>query len=306
MGRQWREGRPDRREPGRGQVHAARHSHRADHRLPDVVLQINLSKGLEDSWWAPLAEANALDGDACRALAILQFAVDAISERPRGGRLHSAHEPTAAEPLFVVKIDEIDAVSGDPERKRLLRLIASKCRSEGWPLSSLGSARPPHGSAAPTCARTSSTSCGARSAATVRPGWRAAATPSKSPSMGRYGEGNPGVFGVAPQPLGGSYAKGRAFFWGDDSPGLRRLVAERAATRAPYVLEPALARLADAWAAITGDGPIDLDDGRYDLAQTRTGQAVPGTAGIRARLEQVRERAAEPVDLPPRPPGWTR
>jgi hypothetical protein len=71
-------------------------------------------------------------------------------------------------------------------------------------------------------------------------------------------------------------------------------------------LEPALARLADAWAAITGDGPIDLalGDGRYDLAQTRTGQAVPGTAGIRARLEQVRERAAEPVHLPPRPPGW--
>jgi hypothetical protein len=272
---------------------------------PDArLLQINLSKGLEDSWWAPLAEANALDGDAGRALAILQFAVDAINERPRGGRSTRVHQPTADEPLFVVKIDEIDAVSGDPERKRLLRLIASKCRSEGWALVVAGQR--------PTAAWVGGADVRANIKYVV---WGAFGRDSETrmaggsdaielPSMGRYGEGNPGVFGVAPQPLGGSYAKGRAFFWGDDSPGLQRLVAERAATRAPYVLEPALARLADAWAGITGDGPIDVDDGRYDLAQTRTGQTVPGTAGIRARLEQVRERAAEPVDLPSKPPGW--
>jgi hypothetical protein len=272
---------------------------------PDArLLQINLSKGLEDSWWAPLAEANALHGDVGRALAVLQFAVDAIAERPNSGRTARVHQPTAAEPLFVLKIDEIDAVSSDPERKQLLRLIASKCRSEGWAMVLAGQR--------PTAAWVGGADVRANIKYIV---WGAFGRDSETrmaggsdaielPSMGRYGGGNPGVFGVAPQPLGGSYAKGRAFFWGDDSPGLRQLVAARAAAREPYVLEPALARLADAWAAITGDGPIDLDDGRYDLAQARTGQTVPGTAGIRARLDQVRERAAEPVHLPPKPPGW--
>jgi hypothetical protein len=202
----------------------------------------------------------------------------------------------------VVKIDEIDAVSGDPERKRLLRLIASKCRSEGWALVVAGQR--------PTAAWVGGADVRANIKYVV---WGAFGRDSETrmaggsdaielPSMGRYGEGNPGVFGVAPQPLGGSYAKGRAFFWGDDSPGLRRLVAERAATRAPYVLEPALARLADSWAAITGDGPIDLDDGRYDLAQTRTGHTVPGTASIRAGSS--RYASGPPSSRPPPAARW--
>ena len=193
---------------------------------PDArLLQINLSKGLEDSWWAPLAEANALDGDAGRALAILQFAVDAINERPRGGRSTRVHQPTAAEPLFVVKMDEIDAVSGDPERKRLLRLIASKCRSEGWALVVAGQR--------PTAAWVGGADVRANIKYVV---WGAFGRDSETrmaggsdaielPSMGRYGEGNPGVFGVAPQPLGRQLRQGPRVLLG------RRLTRPAAARR---------------------------------------------------------------------------
>jgi hypothetical protein len=154
------------------------------------------------------------------------------------------------------------------------------------------------------------------------------------PDIGAYGGSNPGVFGVCENPVypGMPFSRGRAFYWGDDSPGLIRLIAARAAARTPYVLEPALASLADDWAVITSTAPApgapalvpegapDRDgapaprdsapaaesapapvDPRYDLITTRTGRTAPGTAGVRAKLAQA--ASTEAAAIPPIPPG---
>jgi DNA-binding transcriptional ArsR family regulator len=246
---------------------------------PDArLLQVNLSKALEDGWWAPLAEANALDGDMQRALLILQFAYDAIRQRPRGGRETRVHQPTPAEPLFVLKIDEIDAVAGNQEAKRLLGLIASKCRSEGVALV-LGGQRA-------TVQWTGGSDVRANADIAV---WgkfvrgseknHVAGAEANLPDMGEYGGGHPGVFGICELPFNGSCQKGRTFYWGEEAPGLQRLVAERAATRAPYVLEPALATLEGTWAQITGAAPVTP-------ASQEHPQEQPGNA-IRERLAKV-------------------
>jgi hypothetical protein len=124
--------------------------------------------------------------------------------------------------------------------------------------------------------------------------------------------------------------RGRTFYWGEDSPGLMRLIEARRLTRTPYVLEPALAAspvIAQLWADITGSpaavpasvpapGPVPVIaadaevpvpgaaartvpvNPRYDLARTRSGQTVPGTAGVRHRLDVAAETGTAPVNSP--------
>ena len=215
---------------------------------PDArLIQINLSKGVEDALWSRLAAANALAGqpDAPgRALRILDFAFDAIpvlaawrrTHRP-GGRMRV---PTPDEPLFVLKIDEVDRVANDPDRQAQLGEIASKCRSEGWALL-LGAQRPVNKwiGGAGVRSNLSWIVWGKMRASDVRHagGGSEAIT---LPDIGSYGGNNPGVFGVCEHPTyeGMPFLRGRSFFWGDDSPGLVRLVADRAGRQAPYVLSP--------------------------------------------------------------------
>ena len=49
--------------------------------------------------------------------------------------------------------------------------------------------------------------------------------------MNEYGQGNPGVFGIAPYPLSATspIQRGRAFFWGEPSDGLISIIDSRAA-----------------------------------------------------------------------------
>lgn len=84
---------------------------------PDArLLQVNLSKGVEDAWWQPLTEASALATDpnpAGRALAILDFITAAYKARPAApARKQGArwHRPTPAKPALVLIIDEYDEV----------------------------------------------------------------------------------------------------------------------------------------------------------------------------------------------------
>ena len=255
------------------------------------LIQINLSKGVEDSWWAPLAEASALASDENppgKAQAILDFATDAIKLRPSAPARKAGartHMPTPAEPLFVVIVDEADAAAADPERKAALEAIESKCRSEGWALI-LASQRP--------AGKWVSTSLRANLTHLVWSKMRANDARNAAgnenfelPDMGTYGGANKGIFGICEHPVfpGMAYQRGRSFFWGDASPGLLKLIKARAAERVPYVLEPALAPLAGQWAAITGAGPLSGD--RYDVATTRAGQTVPGVAGVRGKLAAV-------------------
>ena len=230
------------------------------------LLQINLSKALEDGWWAPLAAASALDRELARARRILQFIADVVRERPRGGRSTRVHQPTPAEPLYVVKIDEYDAVAADPACNKLLQKIDSKQRSEGVALVKAGQRA------------TAQWSGGANARANVdiavwgkfaRGGERGhvAGHEADLPDMGEYGEGNAGVFAVAELPYTGSHGKGRTFYWGEEAPGLQALVADRASRRRPHALEPGLARLAGAWAKITAPDADDEDlddDGDLD------------------------------------------
>jgi hypothetical protein len=260
---------------------------------PDaVLLQVNLSKALEDGWWARLAAASALgDSEVRKARLILKFALGVVQQRPNSGRSTRVHQPTPEEPLYVLKIDEYDKVTNDGQCKQLLGDIESTCRSEGVAVLKAGQRA------------TAAKSGGAdnRSQTTVAV-WgkfgrggelsHVAGYDADLPDMGAYGGGAAGVFGVAPLPYQGEYSCGRTFYWGEDSPGLLALVAARAAERAPHRLERALAALESLWAQITGP-----DDG--GLAEPEPGPDDDGgIAGVTARIAATRrllDDGPEPV-----------
>jgi hypothetical protein len=262
---------------------------------PDArLLQVNLSKGVEDAWWEPLTEASALATDpnpAGRALAILDFLTGAYKARPQAPARKAGarwHRPVPGEPALVLIIDEYDEVSRDPERKQAAETLLSKCRSEAIPVI-LATQRPVGKWVSPSLKANVSHLVWSK----MRAGDARHLVGNEGfelPDMGAYGGGNPGIFGVCEHPTweGMPYLRGRAFFWGDHSPGLLRLIAARAATREPYILEAALAHLADPWAQITGAAPAPASDSRYDVTTTRDGTTVPGVASVRDRLARVR------------------
>jgi hypothetical protein len=258
------------------------------------LIQVNLSKGVEDAWWEPLTEASALASDPnppAKAQAIIDFATDAVKARPSaparktGGR--RSHQPTPGEPLFVFMIDEYDVVAKDPVRKAAVETLASKCRSEGWAL--VLATQRPVGAWVSTSLKANLTHL---VWSKMRAGdMRHAAGNEKFelPDMGAYGGSNAGIFGACEHPTypGMPYLRGRTFFWGDESPDLVRLIAARAASHRPYVLEPALEPLAGQWAQITGAAPLDA--GRYDVTTIRDGQTVPGMEGPKKKFAAVRD-----------------
>jgi hypothetical protein len=281
-----------------------------------VLVQINLSKGVEDTWWEPLTAASALasiHGEAAeaRALRILDFTHDVVNTgRPRKKPGQRTHKPTAEEPAVVVMIDEVDKTASDPDRKEQLGQIASKCRSEGYVLV-LGSQRPQDAYVGGGMVRSNLTDLVWGS---LRPTDRRQAGGSygaELPDMTTYGGGLPGVFGIAALPLADDapVLKGRGWFWGKESDGLISIISQRIAARggrrAYQVLEPALAtRFGAQWAEITGHAtatapaataPPARED-RYDLKRLRDGSTVPGSTGIERKLDAT--RAAVDADLP--------
>lgn len=270
-----------------------------------VLIQVNLSKALEDKWWSPLAAASALDGDIPRALMILDFLDRAIIARPRSGRATRVHQPTPGEPLYVIKIDEIDAVAGIPEAKPILQRIASKCRSEGFALIMAGQRGTAQWTGGGDVQSQVDIAIWGKFARDSRERGHVAGADANLPSMSEYGEGHPGVFGVTDLPPTGDYGKGRTFYWGESSAGILRLIAARAATRRPHRLEPALRGLQPLWDAITSAGPDDVRgyegpaaagspqspagpdlraDPRFDVRLGAAGQAVTGIAATRAKI----------------------
>ncbi len=266
-----------------------------------VLLQVNLSKALEDRWWEPLSAASALDGAVTKALMILEFTDKLITERPRGGRATRVHEPTPGEPLYALKIDEIDRLAGIPEARQLLQLIASKCRSEGVALIMAGQRGTAQWTGGGDVQSQVDIAIWGKFARDSRERGHVAGADAGLPSMSEYGEGNPGVFGVTDLPPSGEFGKGRTFYWGESSAGIQRLIAARAAARCPHRrLEHALRALQPLWEATTSlaDGhddtaslPADTagsagppSGARSDVQLSATGQAVPGTAQTRAKI----------------------
>jgi IclR helix-turn-helix domain len=273
------------------------------------LLQINLSKGVEDSWWEPLTEASALASDSnppARAQAILDFAMAVVDHRKNAPARKAgarSHQPSPGEPLFVLMVDEVDKVIADPDRKQALEMLESKCRSEGWALI-MASQRAVQGWVS-TSLRANLTHF-AWSKMRMSDLRAAMGGDFDPPDMGAYGGNNKGIFAVCEMPAYRDmpYLRGRTFFWGNESPGLVSLVADRAAGRQSYVLEPALASspAAPLWAQITGAAPLDA--ARYDVTATRDGETVPGMEGPRAKfaaardlLNGTRRAASEDEDL---------
>jgi len=276
---------------------------------PDArIVQINLSKAVEEGWWEPLAVATArtMSSEAAvRAQAILDFATASFGLRcdaPRRQAGAREHVPTAAEPLFVLFIDEVDKLVEDERCKQLLDEISGKCRSEGWALV-LGAQRPIKGWIS-TAIRANLTHW---LVGIMRPNdLRSLAGDGGLwlPDMNLYARGMAGVFGLLPNPTfeGMEFSRGRVFFWGKTD-GRERLpmldmIAARAASQPRYQLEPVLAPLAGQWAVITGTEPaskLTQSDPRYDVVKTPGGQTVPGVAQARARMAQAQETLLAPA-----------
>ena len=185
-------------------------------------------------------------------------------------------------------IDEYDEVSGDPVRRAAVETLLSKCRSEGMGPVILAAQRP--------VGKWVSPSIGANISRIVWSKLRANDARHLAgnegfelPDMGAYGGGNDGIFGVCGHPTypGMPYLRGRAFFWGDDSAGMLRLISARAAGTSPTSWSPR-SPAGRPWAETTGAAPLTgSDDDRYDVATTRAGQTVPGVAGVRGKLAAV-------------------
>jgi hypothetical protein len=270
-----------------------------------VLIQVNLSKALEDRWWQLLAAASALDGEASKALMILSFIDQLITHRPRGGRTTRVHQPTPDAPLYVLKLDEIDRLASIPDAKALLQLITSKCRSEGVTLIMAGQRGTAQWTGGGDVQSQVDIAIYGKFARDSRERGHVAGADANLPSMSEYGEGHPGVFGVTDLPPEGEVDKGRTFYWGESSAGIQRLIAARAATRRPLRrLEPALRALQPLWDAITsaaapaGGGYDDIGDPpaaaaaapagpaftRPDVQFGAGGQVVPGTGQTRAKI----------------------
>jgi hypothetical protein len=291
---------------------------------PDArLLQVNLAKVLEDDCWKPLAAASAL-GQAGKARRILQFAADVIFTRSRSGRRTPVHQPTPAEPLYVLKIDEVDEVAKLPDCKALLKFISSKCRSEGVALIIAGQRATAQWIGGADMRANVDTAVWGKfgRAGEAR---HVAGSEIDLPDMGAYGEGASGVFGVTELGGSGSYVKGRTFCLREID-DLERIVRERLADQARHVLEPALAGLAAAWAKITGTGPPgdgeddgdaegrtaggaraeddedDEDDEDAAAPAAAAGHDYDATA-LTAKVAAARAAAAETAAIPPVPPG---
>lgn len=287
-----------------------------------VLLQVNLSKVLEDDCWSPLAAASALN-HAGRARRTLQFAADVIVARSRSGRRTPVHQPTPAEPLYVLKIDEVDAVSELADCKALLKRISSKCRSEGVALVFAGQRATAQWIGGADMRANVDTAIWGKfgRAGEAR---HVAGSGINLPDMGEYGEGASGVFGVTELGGSGDYAKGRTFCLREID-DLERIVATRLPDRPAHVLEPALSGLAEAWAKIAGPGALtdqdqeqdeaplpaatrerddeDQDDEDEDDESTATGAGGYSTGGLTAKVAAARRASDEAADIPPIPPG---
>lgn len=101
-----------------------------------ILVNINLSKAQEDRRWESACHLSATGPeDRKKALRILRWVEAQINERGRIPRDEAVLVPSAATPLIVVNVDEIDSLAGgrdmlDQAAKRLLAYIASKGGSE--------------------------------------------------------------------------------------------------------------------------------------------------------------------------------
>jgi len=262
-----------------------------------VLILVNLSKGTEDKWWRNLTATDALTDDPdsekvrAKALAILDFIFDVCNgSRPKPPG-HRNHKPTSAEPAIVLMIDEVDMTTNDADRKEQLGLIASKCRSEGIILI-IGSQRPfDKDLGGKTRAMLTDIVWGKLKARDLA---QASGGLANLPDMNEYGQGNPGVFGIAPYPVSAAspVQRGRAFFWGEPSPGLISIIDSRAAALGgvrPYQQLDAGMRTNPSyvaqWAGIIGTA---TDEQHHLVTAAMAGRGHAASRGAQGELRKDR------------------
>lgn len=259
---------------------------------PDVrFFQINLRKPRAERKWTGVAEGSALAGDpdaAGRARAILGYLAGVIEVRSGADAAADDryHQPTPEAPHYIGIIDEIAAAAADPVIKACIEIIERTGRENAVSLLVAGQ-RPVQREIGGMVVRANTTFYvyGAMISTDRRRG--SGSDEIRLPDMGSYGEGAPGVFGVARMNAGSASltGRGRTLFWGDDTAGLKRVIAALAAAHVPHTPEPAVQARPDLmklWQAATGGAMPEGD--AYDVTRTGGGQAVRGTAGVRGKL----------------------
>lgn len=248
-----------------------------------VLWDINCSKAAEDREWAPACQHSAV-GPAQRrkALTMLIAAYKIVTERGARPRDTTVFEPTPADPLIVIFIDEAGILTDGndwiaQQTRKLLKDIASQGRSEAVTLieaSQRGTAAWVGGSDVRALLDYVCIGKVSRRGEIMH---AAGDMGLALPDMATYGEGKPGVWVVAE--VGGDYQVGRTFNLRELT-DIRKLAAERDVNR---VSRPVMAAAAP---------------GGYDASPAPGDPAHPepeDTSGI-GHLDESME-AALPDDL---------
>lgn len=166
-----------------------------------ILIDINLSKALEDLEWSPACDMSAIgEGERQKAAEILALVYEVILWRPAQGRDTAKHQPTRKAPLIVVIIDEIDKAVGLSRAfasaiRQLLTDIASSGRSEGVSLVLAGQRGTAQWIGGPDVRANIDTFCVGKVNRRGEARNAAAELGDALPSMITYGEGKGGVWG---------------------------------------------------------------------------------------------------------------
>jgi hypothetical protein len=191
-----------------------------------LVVDLNLSKALEDKEWAPACHLTAITRhQAARALRILRLLGAVIEWRSQQPRATAVFQPSPEHPLILLIGDEIDALSRMPAAKELLRDIFSKGGSEGVApviAGQRGTAEWIGGGDVRALVDVFALSQVNRRGEAMH---AAGDIGLEMPDMARYGDGRKGVWAIAE--LGGEMQTGRSFLLKEPH-DLRKLAEERA------------------------------------------------------------------------------
>jgi hypothetical protein len=191
-----------------------------------LIVDLNLSKALEDKEWAPACHLTAITRhQAARALRILRLLSTVIEWRSQQPRATAVFQPTPAHPLILLIGDEIDTLSRMPAARELLRDIFSKGGSEGVApviAGQRGTAEWIGGGDVRALVDVFALSQVNRRGEAMH---AAGDIGLEMPDMARYGDGRKGVWAIAE--LGGDMQTGRSFLLKEPD-DLRKLAEERA------------------------------------------------------------------------------
>lgn len=193
-----------------------------------LVVDLNLSKALEDKEWAPACHLTAVTrAQQARAVKILRLLCSVIDWRSQQPRETAVFQPSPGDPLILLFGDEIDALTRVQGALQLLEYIDSKGGSEGVSVVRAGQRGTADWMGA-TSRVLADVFCIGMVSRRGEAMHAAGDLGLEMPDMSRYGEGRKGVWAIAE--LGGGIATGRTFLLKE--PGeIRAIVEERADSR---------------------------------------------------------------------------